>query len=137
MGGRQLLRAFAFFEPPFDGGHVNAGLLRLAFELLKTNPREGDVIHFRRGSYTALVFDMAGGAGGDIGVKGSWLALKDRLVVGMTHDAVLSLDAFQRRVARSTVIFQRCVGLRQFTRTNQVLPKGQREHLTLRYIAMM
>ena len=127
--GRLLQGGVGFFEPAFDCGHVNAGLLRLSFELLEADAREGDVIHFRRGRHTALVFEMAGGARVDLGVKGGRLALQDGFIVGMAGDTLARIHSFDRRVAGRAIILQRCVGLRQFTGANHVLPKGRRENL--------
>ena len=81
--------------------------------LLQADVREGDVIHFRRARDAALMFEMAGSACADVGVKGAGLALQDGLVIGMAHDAVLRLDALHWRVARSAVVFEKGVRLRQ------------------------
>ena len=75
-GGR-LRRIAGFFEPAFDLRHVHAGLLRLAFEFLEADTREGDVIHLRRARHPALVFEMARCARADLGMKSGRLALED------------------------------------------------------------
>lgn len=135
-GGR-LWRIAGFFEPAFNLRRVHAGLLRLAFEFLETDTRESDVIHLRRAWHPALVFEMAGGARADLGMKGGRLTLEKRLVVGMADDAVLCLDAFHRRVAGRAVILQRRMGLRQLTGTYHVLPKGEREDFPRRLFPVM
>ena len=128
-GGR-LWRIAGFFEPAFNLRRVHARLLRLAFEFLETDTREGDVIHLRRARHPALVFEMTGGTRADLRMKGGRLTLEERFVVGMADDAVFCLNSFDRRVAGGAIILQRRVGLRQFTGTYHVLPKGQRENFT-------
>ena len=78
-------------------------------DLLRTNAREGDVIHLRRARHSALMFEMAHGARADVGVKGARLALQDGLVVRVADDAVLRLDSLHRRVASGTVAFEKGV----------------------------
>ncbi len=125
---RLLLGGVGFIEPAFDCGHVHAGLLRLSFELFEADAREGDVIHFRRARDAPLVFEMAGSARVDVGVKGGRLALKDGFVVGVADDAVLRFDAFHRCVAGGAVVFQKRVRLRQLAGNDHVLPGGGREN---------
>ena len=85
---------------------------------------EGDVIHLRRARDNSLVFEMAGSALGDVGVKGARLALEDGLVVGVANDAVLRFNALVRRVAGGTVIGEERMGRRQRTWSCHDLPRG-------------
>ncbi len=137
VGICRLRVAAALLKPEFDLRGVRLRLRGFVSELLETDARERDVIHFCRARDTPLVFEMAGSARADIGVKGGWLALEDGLIVGMAGDALVRIHSFDGCVAGRTIILQRCVGLRQFTGTNHVLPKGEREHLTLGYVAVM
>ena len=99
-------------------------------DLPHADAREGNVIHLRRAQHTSPVFEMTSSALADLGVKGGRLALKDVFIVGMANDAVLSLNSFDRRVAGRAIILQRRVRLRQLTRHDHVLPKGERDDFT-------
>ena len=93
-------------------------------DLPQADAGEGDVIHLRRARTRALVFEMAGGARGDVGVKGAGLALEDGLVVGVADDAVLRFNALVRRVTRGAVVGEERMGRRQRTWTCHRLPRG-------------
>ena len=97
-------------------------------DLSYADAREGDVIHFRRARDRPLVFEMAGSALGDVGVKGARLALEDSLVVGVADDAVLCFDTLHRRVARGAVMFQKRVGLGERTGAGHTLPGRFAKH---------
>ena len=109
---RRLARGGGFVKPAFDLRHIRTRALRLAFELLEADVREGDMIHFRRARHPPLMFKVASGARGDFGVEGARLALQNRLVVGVADDAVLRLDSLVRGMARGAVTFEKGVRLR-------------------------
>ena len=133
---RRLRVAAALLEPEFDVRRVRLRLRRLVLELLETDARERDVIHFRGAWDSSLMFQMTRGARRDVSVKGSRLALKDGFVAGMANDAVLRFDAFQRRVAGSAVIFEKSVPLRQVAGNDHVPPGGGQENRARCFFSM-
>ncbi len=111
MGKGRLRDSAAFFEPVFNFRHIQVSLRWLAFELLEANACERKMVHLRRPRHPPLMFEMAGAARADLGMKGGWLTLEERLVVGMADDAALRFHSFDRRVAGRAIILQRRVCL--------------------------
>ena len=69
------------------------------------------MIHFRRAGHVSLVFEMAGSALGNVGVKGGRLAFEEIAVIRMADNATLRFDPLHWRVAAGAVMFQECVTL--------------------------
>lgn len=131
------MRVTAFlFEPEFNLFHVRLRLRRFVLELLETDAHEGDVIHFCRAWDSSPMFEMAGGARRDVGVKGGRLALKDGFVVGVADDAIFRLNALHRCVARRTVVLKKGVRLRECAWHDHVLPGDWREDRARRFFPM-
>ena len=76
------------------------------------NPGKCVMIHLGGSGYPPLVFEMTGGAGGDVRMEGTRLALKEALVVSVADDAVLRFNAFQRRMAGGAVVSEKRMRLR-------------------------
>ena len=125
-GRRRRGTARALHEPRGESVARFIWLGGLGRHLSLANAREGDVIHFCRAGDSALVFEMTGGAGGDVGVKGGGLALEERCVVGVADDAVFRLHAFHRRMAGGAVVFEKRVRLRQLAGTDRALDRELR-----------
>ena len=115
------------FEPKFYLRHVRLRLRRFVLDLHETNAREGNVIHFCRAWDSSLMFQMAGGARRDVGVKGGRLALKNGFVAGVADDAIFRFNALHRCVARRAVVLKKGVRLRECARHDHVLPGDRRE----------
>ena len=124
---RRVRRLGTLFEPCDERIARLIGRGRSLLDLLQADTREGRVIHLCRARDSPLMFEMAGSAGTDVGVKGARLALEDGCVVGVADDAVLCLDTLHWRVARGAVVFEKGVRLRQLAGRYHVLPGGGRE----------
>ena len=95
----------------------------IALELPESDARQGDVIHFRRARDMPLMLDVAVSARADVGMEGRRLALQERGVVRVADNATGCLDAFDGRVARGAVVFQKRVALGERTGTRHALPR--------------
>jgi hypothetical protein len=70
------------------------------------------MIHVHRHSIETKVLPMTLAATADVGVKCGGLPREQRFVVGVTDDALLRLDSFDRCVASVAVVFEKRVGSR-------------------------
>ena len=91
-------------------------------ELPPAQTYEQRMIHPRRPLLDPLMLDVAHGARGHISMKPRRLPLQQRLVVGMTRDAVHRLHPAHGGVAGGAVVLQKGMRLGQRTRAGQALP---------------
>ena len=74
--GRRQRATRALEEPRGEVGARFGGRVRLLRHLPHADLCEGDMIHFGRAGDATLMFEMAGGAGGDVSVERARLALE-------------------------------------------------------------
>src|SRR6266568_4313051 len=98
-------------QPVLDLHRLRACVLGGFFHLSQAETREDWMIHLGGARGPSAMFEMTRRTALNIGVKCGRLPLKKRSIVGMADDAFACLNAFDRRVAGTAVVFERCVRL--------------------------